>query len=297
MDSFEHAMIAQPSRFFVLLALVAALAACKREAETPRIDAGEPTAVVEAGVAALRKGDLRAFLESQLPPSEIERLRAEHAAQAGEPVDEADRQRFASWMGDLTAPDAEDRVMAAIEPQLQQFEREIEPQLARNVGMLKGLAMVAIQQNEDLGPLAKRQAVASLDALAGWVSSTRFTDRARLRESIGHLAAAAREADVASLDALNALDWDASLDRASIAFRGVKRVLETYGFPVDATLDSVRAEVLSQDGDRARIKVGYELLGQPMSFDVDLVARDGRWYAKDTLMAVDRAESGVAAGG
>lgn len=284
-------------RLLPFLVLAIALAGCKREEAPATADAGEPTAVIEAGVAALRESDLRAFLESQLPPAEIERLRAEHAAQAAEPVDEAERERFANWMAMLSAPDAEDQVMAAIEPQLAQFEREIEPQLTRNVAMLKGLAMVAIQQSEDLTPLAKEQAVASLDAVSGWVTSTRFTDRERLREAIGHLAATAREADVATLDALNALDWDASLDRASIAFRGAKRVLETYGFPVDATFDSVRAEVVSQEGDRARVKVSYELLGKPMSFDVELVAREGRWYAKDTLEAIDRAASGASTGG
>ena len=284
-------------RLLPLVVLVFALVACKREEAPATTDAGEPVAVVEAGVAALRAGDLKAFFESQLPPAEIERLRAERVAQAAEPVDPAERERFATMMAMLTAPDAEAQVMAAIEPQLAQFEREIEPQLARNVTMLKGLAMVAIQQNEELSPLAKQQATASLDAVSGWVTSTRFTDRERLREAIGHLAAAAREADVATLDALNALDWDAALDRASIAFRAVKRTLETYGFPVDATLDSIRAEVLSQQGDAAKVRVTYDLLGKPMSFDVDLVARDGRWYARDTLEAADRASAGAAAGG
>lgn len=289
-----------PTRTFRLLALfliALALAACQREEAPPPTDAGDPIAVVEAGVAALRAGDLKAFLESQLPPAEIERLRAERLARAAEPVDPAERERFATMMAMLTAPDAEAQIMAAIEPQLARFEREIEPHLARNVGMLKGLAVVAIQQSEDLNPLAKQQAMASLDALSAWVTSTRFTDRERLREAIGHLAAAAREADVATLDALNALDWDAALDRASIAFRAVKRVLETYGFPVDAILDSVRAEILSQTADEARVRVTYDLLGQPLSFEVDLVARDGRWYAKDTLEAADRAGTGAAAGG
>jgi len=284
-------------RLLPILALAIALAGCKREEAPTSADAGEPTAVIEAGVAALRAGDLRAFVESQLPPAEIERLRAEHAAKSAEPVDEAERKRFANLMAMLAAPDAEDQVMAAIEPKLAQFEREIEPQLTRNIAMLKGLAMVAIQQNEDLTPLAKAQAVASLDAVSGWIARTRFSDRERLREAIGHLAAAAREADVATLDALNALNWDAALDRASIAFRGVKRVLETYGFSVDAMLDSVRTEVVSKEGDRARIKVRYELLGKPMSFDVDLVARDGRWYTKDALEAIDRDASGASTGG
>ncbi len=275
----------------LMLVLAIAIVGCKREETPATSDVGAPTAVVEAGIAALRAGDLRAFFESQLPPAEIERLRAEHATRAAEPVDDAERERFATWMAVLTAPDAEDQVMAAIEPELVQFEREIEPQLMRNVAMLKGLAMVAIQQSEELTPLAKEQAMASLDAVSGWVTRTRFSDRDRLREAIGHLAAAAREADVASLDALNALDWDASLDRASIAFRAVKRVLESYGFRIDAALDSVRTELVSQEGDRARVKVRYELLGNPMSFDVDLVAREGRWYAKDALEAIDGASA------
>lgn len=281
----------------VALLLALLLAACQRDTPAPVAASTEPTAAIDAGVAALRAGDLRAFMESQVPPAEIERLRAEHAAQASEPVDEAERERFAAWMAKLTAPDAEDRVLAELEPQLERFEREIAPQLTSNVEMLKGLAMVAIQQNEDLTPLAKEQAVASLDAVSGWVTTTKFTDRERLRDAIGHFAEAAREADVATLDALQALDWEASVDRASIAFRATKRTLETYGFPVDTILDSVRSEVVSHDGDKAMVKVSYDLLGKPMSFDVDLVYRDGRWYAKDTLDAVDEAASGASAGG
>jgi hypothetical protein len=156
---------------------------------------------------------------------------------------------------------------------------------------------VAIQQNEVLPPLAKALAVAALDAVLDWFARTRFSDRERLREAIGHLAAAAREADVATLEDLHALHWDAALDRASIAFRGVKRALETYELSVDAMLDSGCTEVVSQKGDRARVKVRYELLGKPMSFAVDLVARDGRWYTKDALEAIDRDASGASTGG
>lgn len=284
----------------VVLTMALVLAACQRDTPAPVVDTTDPTAAIEAGVAALRAGDLRAFMESQVPPSEIERLKAEHAAQASEPIDEAERERFAIWMAKLTAPDAEDRVLAELEPQLERFEREIAPQLTSNVEMLKGLAMVAIQQNEDLTPLAKEQAVASLDAVSGWVTTTKFTDRERLREAIGHFAAAAREADVATLDALEALDWEASVDRASIAFRATKRALESYGFPVDTILGSVRSELVSREADTAKVKVSYDLLGKPMSFDVDLVSRDGRWYAKDTLDAVDEAATeaaGATAGG
>lgn len=292
---------ASPATRVAILFLVLVLSACQREQPQATADAGDPAASIEAGVAALRAGDLRAFMESQVPASEIERMKAEHAAQVAEPMDAAERERFAEWMAKLTAPDAEDRVMAELEPQLARFEREIAPQLTSNVGMLKGLAMVAIQQNEELTPLAKEQAVASLDAVAEWVTTAQFTDRARLREAIGHFAEAAREADIATVEQLEALDWDASVDRASIAFRATKRALETFGFPIDTMLASVRTEVLSQEAETAKVKVSYEMLGKPMSFEVELASRDGRWYAKDTLDAIDEAASeaatGAAAGG
>lgn len=286
---------ARASRVAALL-IVLMLSACQREQPTAATHAGDPAASIEAGVAALRAGDLRAFMESQVPASEIARMKAEHAAQAAEPMDAAERARFEEWMAKLTAPDAEDRVMAELEPQLERFEREIAPQLTSNIDMLKGLALVAIQQNEELTPLAKEQAVASLDAVAGWVTTAQFTDRARLREAIGHFAEAAREADIATAEQLQALDWDASVDRTSIAFRATKRALETFGFPIDSILESVRTEVLSQEAQTAKVKVSYEMFGKPMSFDVELASRDGRWYAKDTLDAVDEAGSEAATG-
>jgi hypothetical protein len=69
-----------------------------------------------------------------------------------------------------------------------------------------------------------------------------------------------------------------------------------YGFSLDAMLDSVKPDVLSNDGKTARVKVDYTLLDTPLSMETEMVAIDGRWYGKEAIEQVekDRAEAAAA---
>ena len=98
-----------------------------------------------------------------------------------------------------------------------------------------------------------------------------------------HLVTAARELNLKTLDEARALDFDTAMEKSGIAFRGAKKVLETYGLSLDKVLDTVKTEVVSQQGDVAKVKVSYVMFDQPMSFDTELVQIDGRWYGKQTI--------------
>jgi hypothetical protein len=71
--------------------------------------------------------------------------------------------------------------------------------------------------------------------------------------------------------------------KLKLAVNGVKQVLDVYGFSLDRTFDSVKTEVLSNDGTNARVKVSYSLLDTPLSTETEMVKVDGRWYSKDTI--------------
>lgn len=274
-----------------LIALAIAFTGCQPKTPDAEVRAATstPDAAVVAAVTALEDGDLKAFVESQLPPAEIARLRAEwDAKRATDPTDPDAAKRFDETMALLTRPDAEAALLAKLEPQLQRFEREFAPQLGLYVGMVQGLALGAIQQSKTLSDVEKGAAAQSVTALGEWASTAAFTDRDNLKVAIGHLVTAAREVRLGDFDALRALEFDEALAKASIAWRSLKETLAVYGFSIDETLQSVTTEVLSRDGDTATVKVNFVILGQPRSVETRLMLVDGRWYNADTIERLER---------
>ena len=54
------------------------------------------------------------------------------------------------------------------------------------------------------------------------------------------------------------------MQKARVALLAFKEALNVYGFSVDQTLDSVKPEVVTNDGKTASVKVNYVLLGTPL---------------------------------
>ena len=78
--------------------------------------------------------------------------------------------------------------------------------------------------------------------------------------------------------------------------KGLKRLLEVYGFSVDQILDSVKPTVVSNDGTNAKVKVSFQMLGTPLDFESDMVQYEGRWYGKESLANIQKdAAAGSAA--
>jgi hypothetical protein len=285
-------MYGKTVRFVFALTFVALLAACgKEEKGADLAQTSTPQGAIDAAVQSLKAGDLKSLVESQVPPSHMEKLRAEWKADmAKDPPSEQEKQEFAAQMAELTASDAEDKIMAKLEPELVKFETEMAPQLPLMIGMGKGLAANGIQENKELTQDQKEQAVKSIDALAKWVQETNFTDRARVKEAVSKVVASARELNLKTLDEARALSFDDAMAKGSVALRGLKDVLAVYGFSLDKMLDTVKTEVVSQTGDAAKVKVSYQLFDQPLSFETDLVQVDGRWYGKQTIDKLNNPE-------
>lgn len=286
-------------RVGLLLALLA-LAACKREPEPVPGAPDEPVAAVKALAEALREGDLKRYAELSLPPAMHAQQKALWRQQvaANNPVDEEQAQRYAELMTQLTAPDAEAALWAKAEPKLAALEQELGPKWTLGVTMMAGFTTTAIAASDGMSEAEKSHATAVVEALSDWADDqAQFTDRERAKRALAVAVSTARELDLPTADAIEALDYEPMLDKAGVAFRGFKAVLAAYGIDADAALSQVQADVIQLDGPRAVVRVRYPLLGKEVSFEQPMRQIDGGWYRDDAIESLEAlvAESAAAA--
>jgi hypothetical protein len=267
------------------------LVACGRD-EAPA-DAAAATATPEAAVKsaaqALRTNDVGQFVKLALPAAQYDEVKAKFESRERPTPAAAEAAEFREMMQKFTAPDAETALMAEFEPHLAQFEAEMAPQMPMMIGMGTGFAKQAVQQNADMNEDQKRQATQFVDAVGGWLASVKLTDRELAKSAIAKAVAAARRLELTELEQVNALSFEQAMAKAGILFGGFKDVLAVYGFDIDKSLDSTQVEVLKQEADSARVKVSYQVLGQTIVGEQDMVRQQERWYGKDTMKAVSEA--------
>ena len=186
-------------------------------------------------------------------------------------------------MTKLTASDAEEQMMTELEPMLVKYDTEMAAQKPMYVGMGQGFAAQSIQENEELSDEEKQQANNALTGAANWINQTNFGDRELARKAVREAITTAKALNMKSLDEVQAMDFETMLGKAGTAFQGVKRILAVYGLDVNKTLQSVKSELVSQDGDKATVKVNFSLFDQPLSFNTEMVQVDGRWYGKKAM--------------
>jgi hypothetical protein len=282
----------------IALLIVIVTACGQSDAPERAVAAMTPESTVRSGADLLKQGDIGGLMRLLSPPSEYARMKSDWAKQKAEKtITEEDRQKFAETMAKLTAPDAEQALWAEWEPKLAGLDAEARKNMPMLVGMGRGWLQGMVQQSTTLAEPEKQQAKAAIDAFADWVQSTRFTDPALVRQVIAIACRVARETGLKTLDEARALDFDQTMQKAQILFLGFKDALAVYGFSLDATLDSVKPEVLSQAGDNAKVAISYDLLGAPLKFETDMQRVDGRWYGAKVIeeMHAHEAESAGAA--
>jgi len=251
--------------------------------------AATPTDAITESARLLKQGDLLAVVKLSVPPAEFERMKARWSDEAArEQPTEEERKQFAEMMAKLTAPDAETALMAEFEPHLAKYDAEMAAQMPLMVGMGRGFAVQAIQENKEFTPEQKVQATQTLDAIAKWLGETNFGDRERARRAVEVAVATAREVDLQTLEQVHALSFEQMLQKAGVAFVGIKDLLAVYGFGLDGIFDSVGAELVSEQGDTALVKVNYRMFEQPLSFQTEMTRVDGRWFGKDTVEQLTR---------
>ena len=276
-----------------LAAAIAALAAGCGPSETAAPGAAPvaaiaapstPDGAVNASVAALRANNVGALLNNALPAAELAKLKADWSKDINkDPVTDEDRKQFTDTMAKLTAPDAEAKMYAEIEPQLKDFDAKTAQQMPMMIAMGQGFAQSAIQQSKDLNDQQKQQAQAMVDATAKWAQTVKFTDPALVKSAIAAITKTARDLNLKSIDEARALSYDQAMQKAGVVLGGVKQVFAVYGLNMDKALDSIKVETAAATGDTAKVKISYTAFDQPFSTESDLVKVDGKWYGKQAI--------------
>lgn len=277
-----------------------ALAGCQSEpqqaADAKTLAADSPADAATRIAKDLKDNNLLGAVQAAVPPAHFEKLKLEYDQGRKEPPSAEDRASFAESMGKLTAPNAEQALMAELEPMLQKFEAEMAAQMPLMVGMGRGFAQQWVQESKEFSAEQKKQVGDLLDAVAKWLQEVKLTDRELARQAIAKAVSTARALELKTIDDLQALSFEQAMGKGGIAFAGIKDILALYGLKVDEALGSVSANVLAQEGDSAKISMQYRLFGQPLQVETDMVRRDGRWYGKDSLAQLDREAAAIAAG-
>jgi hypothetical protein len=241
------------------------------------VAAPDPAIEIKHLAALFRAGDLTGLAQGLVPPSQWERARTAFASHRNKPVTDADRAHFAEKLQEITAPDAVDRLMREVEPEL----AKARPQWAGMLLMACGAMQVAVNSPETKLTDAEREALRSaLPGIQRWLGATDFFDTGSMRRALTLLTDAARRTGITDLEQLRTMPLESLLDRAGPVLGAAKEAARIYGVDLDAIADSLRVDVLERGQDTARVRVTVTLFGAPIWAEHDLILKEGHWYGK-----------------
>jgi len=287
---YENPSMRIPFLRHAALPLFAALllGACHGKDAASQPGGRSPVAAVQASIDLVKAGDFNGLWKHALPPADYANLRADWSRheQDQRPITAEDRVKFNETMQQLTAPDAENKLYAQLQPKLAAMEQQYKDQLPVLISVGEALVKNGIAQSKDLTSTQKTQANDALDVITPWAQQTPWFDQARARQAIGVAVATARKLDLKGPEQLRTMDFDAVMGKYAIGYGGLKQLLAIYGLSVDDTLDSIKLSELSNSNGHAVVKIDYTLLGKPLSTESKLVQENGRWYSEDMLANV-----------
>lgn len=258
------------------------LAGCKGNSNEA---AKDPVTATKDIAAAIRANDYDRLSHIIVPPDLYAKLDAKYKDEAAKrPAPTAEEQKqFTDQMTKMTAADAEDKLFAEIQPKLAQ----IEPQAKMMVPMVAGMAGQGIQSSTTMSAAEKTQASALLTAITKWATTAPLSNPDKAKEAIKVLVKTARDLNLTTLDDAQSLSFQQTMQKTGTFVGGLRNALAVYGFDTDKALASVNATKKSETGDNAVVTVTYSLLDTPVTVDVDMVKRDGRWYSADAVKNVE----------
>jgi len=242
-----------------------------------------PDAAVKAIYQQMRNNNVAGVIDAVLPPSEVSKFKAEWSTMLNKnSISDAEKKEFVEQMAKLTAPDAESKLFAEIEPKLKEAEAQM-AQLPAMIMMIQGGIQSTLAQNKDLTEQQKKAATDIIGAMAKWAGTVKFTDPSLVKQAISVTCKTARDVKIATLDEMRSLSYDQAMQKASILMGGLKKLTEIYGLSFDKMMDSAKVELVSSQGDTARVKVTTTLLDTPIVSESDMVKVDGKWFGKELV--------------
>lgn len=267
-----------------LLLVLAFVAGCQRDPasggqQPPAADS--PAATVTALATQLQAGDLAGYARTAVPPA----LHAE--------LDAAWREDRSRWpLSELPLAGKLPPLLAAFgaegaEARLQSaFDRQFAGQDKQLDAAAQSLSLWGVEYVNNEGEFSDAERVhyaQVIDALGAWAAAAPLADRARAKASLVRLASAARASGLDEPSDFTALGMAGTLERLQPFVAAAMRTLADYGLDLGASLEGLRVEEVSQEGDRAVVQVSYPLAGHPISTQVVLERIDGRWYPSDSV--------------
>lgn len=265
-----------------LLCLTALVGGCGRDpASATAPTATEPAAAVSQLVDDLRRNDLVAYARHAVPAD----LHAQLARSWDEgrtvwpltelPLD----QQLGGFITALAAPDSERRLLAAYRKQFAGAHGELRT-AATTLGLF---ATQYVSHEAGYSPAEREHYTQLIRALSQWGQRAPLGDPQRARRAVPRLALAARTSGLAGADTLRRTGMERSLERLGPFFSQLRQVGRDYGLDFEPALAGARIRLAEQTGDRARVRVQYELAGTPVDAYVLMERIDGRWYMSDLL--------------
>lgn len=271
------------------LSTMVLIAGCgKRDAAPAQAEAGSPHGMVMLAVGALRSGDFLGFLKVSMSEAEFAEARQEWEAARAEALDPEEEAELNATLALLRQDNAVEVIMSEIEPKL----LEVQGQLPLLLGIAQTVGHAGIANSENLTDEQKTAANELLGAMGRWAGGRDLADPALARKAVTIAVEAGRSLDVDSAKELQALEFEEMLRRAGVMFSASKDVFAVYGIDINAMLDTVTAETLSQDEDSAEVRVRFRFLDTSQKIDLPVIRRDGRWYIDDTVSGEYEMNSG-----
>lgn len=276
--------------FLLPLFAALALAACHGN-EAAQAGGVTPEAAVQGSLDLLKAGDFNALWKHALPPGDYATLRADWSRDNAHrpPASATDKARFDAAVQKLTAPGAETRLYAEVQPKLTRMQQQYADQLPVLIAMGGAFLKNNLTQNPNLDAEQKTQATQLIDVLTPWAQQAPWFDAARAKQAVGILVSTARRLDLKGPEQLHAMAFDAAMAKYAIGYAGLKQALALYGLSIDGTLDSVKLSTVSDRNGHAVVKIDYTLLGKPLSAETELVQQGGRWYSQSLIDSVHKA--------
>lgn len=267
-------------------ALCLLAAGCERIAASvpvavPGLPPPGPVAAVEHRLGELRGNDLAGFARRAVPPAlyaELDLAWREDRSRwplTELPLDD----RLPGALATLAAPGADQRLQATYRREFAGAGTEL-----RSAADTLGLLGVRYLQSEGAYSADERAHYIQLvEALREWGRDAPLANAAQAQPAIARLAAAARRTGLAEPDAMRRTGMDGSLRRLAPFFAEFKRVFAGYGLDFNRAFADARVELVEQHGDRARVRLRYELAGRAVDAGLELQRIDGDWYLADVL--------------
>jgi hypothetical protein len=247
----------------------------------PQVDAEGPVAAVERLAALVRSADIAGYAREAVPPALAPQLETAWREGRGRwPLDELPfAERMPQLLQTLTATGAEARLRETFDRQFAGADREL-----RAAAMSLSLFGAEYARNQGRFSATQRDHYVQLiDALGHWGRTAPLSDPGRAHAAIARLTKAARAAGVVSVEDLRRAGMDTSLRRLRPLLVAFIRSFDAYGLDLEGAMAGLQAELVAQEGSRAKVRVRYPFAGREIDVVLGLQRIDGRWYLDDSL--------------